>query len=90
MEVAAAKDTGRALVRDFLLGLEPVLNSYVEHNITMAPGRAMDEDVCAESFRFQKRRLVRGVGQWVVFQSRSSWQFAWDNARKRRCGKVRS
>jgi len=53
MEVAAAKDTGRALVRDFLLGLEPVLNSYVEHNITMAPGRAMDEDVCAESFRFQ-------------------------------------
>jgi hypothetical protein len=29
-----------------------VLNSrgYVEHNITTAPGRAMDEDVCAESF----------------------------------------
>ena len=36
----SGEDTGRALVRDFLLGLEPVLNSYVEHNITMAPGRA--------------------------------------------------
>ena len=48
----SGEDTGRALVRDFLLGLEPVLNSrgYVEHNITTAPGRAMDEDVCAESF----------------------------------------